>query len=337
MILVLGASGFVGRALVPALVARGESVRAASRSHRAREGHIGVEWVRCDVTAPATLPAALAGVDTAYYLVHSMGRTGERDYRAAERRAAQDVADVAAASGVRRIVYLGGVAPAGPPSEHLASRLEVGEILRAGQVPTIELRASMIIGAGSTSWQIVRDLARRLPFMILPRWLESKSRPVALDDVVAALVAAREVPLEHSEWFDIPGPETLTAREILFRVAALDRRRIPAVGVPLLTPRLSAMWLALVTSADYGVARELVLGLTTDLLPRDERYWKLIGHAPRKSFDEAARLALAAEPHAGGLRGVAGRLEESLVRRLGPHARRGVVSSFTDSDDARME
>lgn len=320
MVLVLGATGFVGRALVPALVAEGERVRAASRAPGAGRAQPGVEWIRCDVTIPATLPAALEGIETAYYLVHSMGRSGERDFRTAERDAAKAFADAAAASGVRRIVYLGGVAPQGRPSEHLASRLEVGEILRAGVVPTIELRASMIIGAGSTSWQIVRDLARRLPFMVLPRWLASRSRPVALEDVIVALVAARRVPLERSAWFDLPGPETLSAREILFRVAALDRRHIPAVQVPVLTPRLSAMWLALVTSADYPLARELVLGLTTDLLPRDERYWDLVGHPRLRSFDEAARAALTSERPAAGMRGRVARTEESLIRRLGMRA-----------------
>ncbi len=320
MILVLGATGFVGRALVPALVADGERVRAASRAPRPQPNERGVAWVRCDVTLPETLPAALEGVDTAYWLVHSMGRSGERDYRAAERAAAEAFTAAAAASGLRRIVYLGGVAPRGAPSEHLASRLEVGAILRAGRVPTVELRASMIIGAGSASWQIVRDLARRLPFMVLPRWLASRSCPVALDDVIAALLAARRIPLEASAWFDVPGPETLSAREILLRVAALDRRRIPALSVPVLTPRLSAMWLALVTSADYQLARELVLGLTTDLLPRDERYWQLIGHPARRSFDEAARLALANEAQARSVRARVARTEEALVSRLGPRA-----------------
>jgi len=313
-VLVLGATGFVGRALVPALLDAGEHVRAASRG--VGRGLPGVEWVRCDVRAPETLPRALDGIDCVYYLVHSMGE-GLEAFRAVERRSAEAVARAAAESGCRRIVYLGGVEPAGPPSEHLASRLEVGAILRAGSVPTLELRAAMIVGNGSASWQILRDLALRLPFMLLPRWLESKSCPIALPDVVAALIAARLVPLDASAWFDIPGPDVLSAREMIMLVGELEGRHIPAVRVPFLTPRLSAGWLKLVSRADYDVARELVLGLREDLLPRDRRYWELAGQTPRWSFRDAARDALATESRQPGLPGWLSRREESLMRRLG--------------------
>ena len=153
----------------------------------------------------------------------------------------------------------------------------------------------MVIGYGSASWQIVRDLAMRLPAMVLPRWLKSRTRPVALDDVVTALIAAAELPIELSAWFDIPGPEIMSGRQILERIAALRGRRILAVEVPVLTPQLSALWLRLVTRADFTLARELVLGLSEDLLPRDERFWDLIGHKHLVSFDDAARRALANE------------------------------------------
>lgn len=316
-VLVLGATGFVGRALVPALVAAGEPVRAASRgAGSGRAGLVGAEWVQCDVREPDTLFRAFAGIDCVYYLVHSMGE-GLGDFRAVERRSAETVARIAAESGCRRIVYLGGVEPTGRPSEHLASRLEVGAALRAGPVPTLELRAAMIVGNGSASWQILRDLALRLPFMLLPRWLDSKSCPIALPDVVAALVAARLVPLERSAWFDIPGPEVLSAREMIMIVGELEGRHIPAVRVPLLTPRLSAGWLKLVSRADYGVARELVLGLRDDLLPRDGRFWEMVGHGPRWSFREAARDALQTELRQPGVPGWFSRREEGLMRRLG--------------------
>jgi uncharacterized protein YbjT (DUF2867 family) len=320
--LVLGASGFVGRSLVPALVEEGERVRAASRHSRdsrhstEAEGETRselVEPVVCDVRKPETLPAALRGVETVYYLVHSMSSGDHGDYRRVERASAENLAAAAEAAGCKRIVYLGGVAPRGAPSKHLASRLGVGEVLRSGGVPAIELRASMIIGNGSTSWQIVRDLGTRLPIMLLPRWSKSKSRPVALRDVVAALVAARRVPLERSAWFDVPGPEVLTARAMLERVGRLRGVSVPMVPVPVLTPRLSAMWLKLVTGADYAVAKELVLGLEKDLLPENDRFWDLIGHRGLTTFDEAAREALATEkaPPLGA------RVEEQIVQRMG--------------------
>ncbi|MFW5925421.1 MAG: NAD(P)H-binding protein [Myxococcota bacterium] len=321
--LVTGARGFVGRALVPALRAAGHHVVAASRRPGPHPGvGDGVEWRVCDLLRPETLPGALAGVGVAYYLVHSMGG-GHDDFRELERRSARAFVDAAADAGLERIVYLGGPAPRGRPSEHLASRLEVGEILRAGAVPAVELRASMLVGGGSASWQIVRDLSMRLPAMVLPRWLRSRTRPVALEDAVAALVAAATMPIDGSPWFDIPGPETLTGREILERIAALQGRHIPAVEVPLLTPHLSALWLKLVTRADFSLARELVLGLGEDLLPEDEGFWERIGHTDLVPFDVAARRALANEPRPAGARQWLGRAEERLVERTARRRLRG--------------
>ena len=164
--------------------------------------------------------------------------------------------------------------------------------MRSGPVQAVELRASMVIGTGSASWQIVRDLALRLPFMVLPRWLKSRTRPIGLDDVVFALVAAAALPLQESTWFDIPGPEILSGRQILERIAALRGRRILAVEVPFLTPQLSALWLRLVTRTDFSLARELVLGLGEDLLPKDDHFWQLANHQQLLSFDEAAARAL---------------------------------------------
>jgi uncharacterized protein YbjT (DUF2867 family) len=318
-ILVTGATGFVGRALVAALVADGRRVVAASRRPPTGEsGEPGgpVSWRECDLLEPETIGPALQGVRAAYYLVHSMGG-GRADFRELERHAAEAFVDAAARSDLQRIVYLGGPSPEGEASEHLRSRLAVGEILRAGAVPTIELRASMVIGAGGASWQIVRDLALRLPFMVLPKWLHSRTRPVALADVIAALVGALDVPITESAWFDLPGPETLSGREILERIAALRGRKVPMLEVPLLTPRLSALWLKLVTRADFSIARELVVGLQQDLLSNDERYWQLIDHTVLLSFDDAARRALAAERPRGGLRQGLGRIEERLVDLAG--------------------
>ena len=195
-ILLTGATGFVGRALYPALVQRG-SIRCLSRNaERARATWPGRDWVAGDVGDPAACTRALDGCDAAFYLVHSIGEG--RDFRRREVETARRFAEMAGRAGARRLVYLGGVAPSGRASEHLRSRREVGEALRAGPVPTVELRASMIIGHGSLSWLIVRDLAARLPVMVLPRWLRSRTEPVAVDDVVVALVGALDVPLETS-------------------------------------------------------------------------------------------------------------------------------------------
>ena len=315
--LVTGATGFVGRALVPQLVAHGVSVRATTRAPETAPPRDGVEWTKCDVDVVADVERALDGVDAAFFLVHGMG-SGNADYAEKERRAARRFADIAAHSGVKRIVYLGGVAPAGARSEHLQSRLEVGKILRAGAVPTLELRASMIVGSGGASWQIVRDLAMRLPAMLLPAWTKARTCPVAIDDVVVALVKGLDLPLPESAWYDIPGPETLTGREMLRSVAALRGRRIPGIEVPFLSVSLSSWWLKLVTRTDFTLARELVLGFTGDLLPTSDEYWGLIGYTPKWSFVEAARKALVDEPREGDVWGVSGRLEESLVQLVGP-------------------
>jgi uncharacterized protein YbjT (DUF2867 family) len=318
--LVVGATGFVGRHLCAALAAAGVPVRAGSRDPRAaRARHPPWEWVACDVDDPATLAGALAGCGCAYYLVHQMSGPG---YERRELRAAAAFAEAAAAAGLERIVYLGGIAPAGGSSPHLASRLETGRILRAGAVPTLELRASVIVGAGSASWRILRDLAARLPAMVLPRWLGSRTEPIALDDVVAALVAARTLPLEGSSaCFDLPGPEVLTAREMLRRTAALLGRRPALVAVPFLTPRLSTLWVTAIARGDHYLAAQLVESLRTgDLLARDDAYWRRIGHERRVPFDDAARATLAAE---AGTLGPGGRLLERVARALTPRARGG--------------
>jgi hypothetical protein len=188
-------------------------------------------------------------------------------------------------------------------------------------VPTLELRASMIVGAGSASWRVVRDLALRLPAVVLPAWSESRTCPIAERDAVAALVAGLDVPIEESAWYDVPGPEVLSIREILERVAALRGRSLPALRAPLPYPRVSTLWLKLVSDAEWPVVRELVQGLSRDLLPRDDRYWALAGLPPRLGFDEAARRALAGDTAPRGLRGGLLAIEESLVEVFGPRRR----------------
>ncbi len=295
-ILLTGATGFVGSAAYPALVAAGWQLRCLTRdAAAARRRRPDLTWVQGDVADTDAMARALDGCEGALYLVHGMQGSG--DFARRDREAAVRFSGSAARAGLRRIVYLGGLAPVGGQSSpHLRSRLQVGEILRAGAVPTAELRASMIVGHGSLSWLIVRDLAARLPVMVLPAWLASRTQPVAIDDVVAALVAALDVPLSASAWFDIAGPDVLSGRQILDETAtALGLHRPLTIAVPVLSPRLSSLWVRFVTRARWSVAREVVVGLTQDLLAHDDRFWSLIGHGRRRSFAEAARLALAAE------------------------------------------
>lgn len=293
-VLLTGATGFVASHLYPALVAAGHEVVCASRSpDSAGKRFPGRLWVFLDLADRASVERALEGCETAYYLVHGMA--GGADYPEAEAKAAQTFAEAAELAGLQRIIYLGGMAPAGAPSRHLASRLRTGAVLREGKVPTVELRASMIIGAGGASWRICRDLAARLPVMILPRWLRSRTQPVAIADVVVALLAALEMPGERVGVYDIPGPDTLSIREILERIASLLGNRPLMVNVPFVSPHLSTYWMRLVARVEMDIARELVEGLHSDILARDEGIWMLLPDHPRIGFDEAARRALAAE------------------------------------------
>jgi uncharacterized protein YbjT (DUF2867 family) len=292
--------GFVGGAVRPALAAAGWRVRCLTRdAARARRRQPTLDWVEGNVGDASSCARALEGCQAALYLVHGIGEGA--DYHRREVAAAKTFRQAAAAAGLERIVYLGGVAPASVGSEHLRSRLEVGETLRAGAVSAIELRASMIVGHGSLSWLIVRDLAARLPVMVLPQWLKSRTQPVAIDDVVVALVRALDLPATTSASFDLPGPLALSGKEILEETARVMRLRHPRmIEVPLLTPRLSSLWVRFVTRANWSVAREVVVGLVDDLLARDDRFWGLIDHPNRLTFAEAARIALAAEQRAVG-------------------------------------
>lgn len=314
-ILLTGATGFVGRAVRPALESDGWHVRCLTRNvERAQDLDPNADWVQGDVSDPESCARALDGCEAALYLVHGIGE-GD-DYHASEVAAARVFSSAAGAVGVDRVVYLGGVAPSGSGSAHLRSRIDVGEALRSGPVTTVELRASMIVGHGSLSWLIVRDLTARLPFMVLPRWLRSRTEPVAIDDVVAALMGAIKLDVERSAWFDIPGPSSLSGKEILEKTAQVMGLRQPLmVSVPLLNPRLSSLWLRLMTRAQWSIAREVVVGLTEDLLAQDARFWDMIGHSNRLTFSQAAERALKIERSTDPVEGIWGVIERTLSTR----------------------
>ena len=286
-LLLTGATGFVGRHLDAALEVTPWRVRRATRD-RARAAAPG--WTYLDVDDASSLEPALHGCDAAVYLIHSIDDS--KDYPEREARAAAAFLRAAEREGVRRIVYLGGVAPADRPSRHLQSRIRTGEILRGGAVSTIELRCGLIIGAGGSSWMMVRDLAARLPAMLLPRWLRYSSWPVWIEDVAAAIVVALDLPLEGSAWFDLPGPERMTHADFLARVAKSMGKDPRLVGVPVITPTLSSYWIALVTRANLALARELVQGLQSDLDPSGASFWNQMAAEGPTPFQTAVYQAL---------------------------------------------
>jgi uncharacterized protein YbjT (DUF2867 family) len=292
--LVLGASGYVGTHLVPWLAARGLSVRAAARRRASLEAQqgAGVEMVAADALDPPSLDAALRDIDVAYYLVHSMAAGAE--FPRLDREAAANFRDAAARAGVQRIVYLGGLQPAGATSAHLASRGETGDILRRGPVPVTELRAGVIIGPGSAAFEVIRDLVFHLPAMVTPRWVSSRSQPIALEDVLEYLAQLPRLPETAGRIYDVGGPEVLTYKDLMLQFGELVGRRPLIVPLPVLTPRLSSYWLDLVTAVPSNVARALIQGLEHDVLADDAAIRALI---PRrlKTYREAARAALEAE------------------------------------------
>jgi uncharacterized protein YbjT (DUF2867 family) len=295
--LVTGATGYIGGRLAPRLLEAGHDVVCVSRSAR-RLG--AVPWaarcrlVEADLLDPASLDTAFEGVDVAYYLVHSLGSPSFED---TDRRAAGNFGAAARRAGVARIVYLGGPATVGPQtSSHLRSRAEVGQILAQSNVATVILRAPVVIGSGSASFEMLRYLTERLPMMVTPSWVHTPTQPIAVRDVLRYLVAWASISTDVSRAFDIGGPEVLTYADMMrryARVAGLQRRVI--VPVRVLTPALSALWVGLVTPVPSGIARPLVESLVHPAVTREHDIAEFVPDPADglMGFDEAVRLALA--------------------------------------------
>lgn len=295
-VFIAGATGYVGGRLAPLLLARGYTVHAGVRSPRklaARPwgAHPNLKALPADVSDRASLVAAMRGCDTAFYLVHSMGAGG--DYAQADRMAATNMAHAAHEAGVARIIYLGGLGDDAPNlSEHLRSRSEVGRILRAGPVPVTFLRAAVILGSGSASFEIIRNLVERLPLMIAPRWVRTRCQPIAISNVLGYLVGCLENPATAGLTLDIGGADVVTYAELFRAYARAAGIRAPLIiPAPLLTPALSAFWVNLVTPVPLRLIRPLIDGLKNEVVCRDRRILDL---APQRllTCEEAIAAAL---------------------------------------------
>ncbi len=283
---IFGATGVVGQALLPLLATEHEVV-AVSRG--ARDTGDGIRWVEADVASGVGVADALEGAGLAYYLVHSLGA---RDFERQDREAAGNVSRAAARARVEQIVYLGGLGGDDPDaSPHLRSRRETGERLAADGVPVTTLRAAMVVGKGSAAFETILGLVKKLPVMITPSWVSTPTQPIAIDDIVRYLAGVGGNDAAIGEAFDAGGPEVMTYRQMIERIAALLGRRPRIVEVPVLTPALSALWLELVTPVNASVARPLIEGLRSPTVAREERLRKLLPFE-LTSFDEAARRAL---------------------------------------------
>jgi uncharacterized protein YbjT (DUF2867 family) len=287
-ITVFGAGGVIGRALLPLLAEH--EVTAVSRSAR---DDAGARWLVADVVTGEGVAQALEGAEVAYYLVHSLA---SRDFERQDRAAADTIAREAAGAGIRQIVYLGALGADDPnASPHLRSRRETAERLASGSVPVTSLRAAMVIGRGSAAFETILALVDRLPAMITPSWVGTPTQPIALEDVARYLAGLCGDERAFGQGFDTGGPEVMTYRGMIERIAALRGRRPLILEVPVLTPYLSSLWLELVTPVEAAVARPLVEGLRNPTIAREERIRRLLPF-DLMPFDEAAKRALRDAP-----------------------------------------
>jgi uncharacterized protein YbjT (DUF2867 family) len=292
VIAVAGSTGYIGGLLCKRLAEEEHEVRALARDPEKASDlkGAGCEVCRADVLEPESLGPALEGVEVAYYLVHSMGRGSDGDFAERDHQGAENFAAAAAAAGIKRIVYLGGL---GEGSKHLDSRHETAQTLQRGEVPVSYFRAAAVIGAGSESFRTAFYLVRRLPMMITPRWVETRTQPIAVADAVAYLAAAADLRLAVDREIEIGGPDLTTYGGMIDELAEVQGRRPPLrITVPLLTPRLSSLWIGLVTPVDAGVAKPLIEGLATETVVRDQSGMDLIPAVRRTPLDRSLRIAV---------------------------------------------
>ena len=293
LILLTGGTGYVGGRLIPLLEKQAVRLRCLARRPEKMQSRVqpGTEIVQGDVLDPASLDRALQGVQTAYYLVHLM--SGSKDFEKEDRQAATNFAQAAKNGGVRRIIYLGGLGDDADPklSPHLRSRHEVGRILRDSGVETVEFRASLVIGTGSLSFDLVKSLTDRLPVMLCPRWLTTPTQPIAVDDVLAYLLAAKDLPPGESRIFEIGSEDVTTYGDMIREYARQKGLRRWLISVPVLTPYLSSLWLALVTPSSFEVGRHLIEGLKNPTVVRNRTALDLFPIRPM-GMREAIQKAL---------------------------------------------
>jgi uncharacterized protein YbjT (DUF2867 family) len=297
LILLTGGSGYVGGRLIPLLEKQGVRLRCLARSPEKMRSRVqpGTEIVQGDVLDPASLDRALQGVHTAYYLVHLM--SGSKDFEKEDRQAATNFALAVKKAGVRRVIYLGGLGDDADPklSPHLRSRHEVGTILRESGVETVEFRASLVIGTGSLSFDLVKALTDRLPVMICPRWLSTPTQPIAVDDVLAYLLAAKDMPPSESRVFEIGSEDVTTYGDMIREYARQRGLRRWLISVPVLTPYLSSLWLALVTPTAFEVGRHLIEGLKNPTIVQDRSALAVFPSIHPMGIPEAIQMALSQE------------------------------------------
>ncbi|HTP65934.1 MAG TPA: NAD(P)H-binding protein [Geobacteraceae bacterium] len=290
-VLVTGATGFIGKRLVASLLSGGYNVRCLVR-RAVTSFPPGAELANGDLLEPAGLEAPFRGINTAYYLVHSMGG-GRAGFERRDRQAAEYFSAAAEKAGVRRVIYLGGLGETGTGlSDHLASRLEVALILMNRSFKTTFLRAPVIIGAGGSSYEMIKAMVERLPVMITPRWVSTRTQPIAVADVIGYLIGCLREEQTAGETFDIGGPEILSYREMMERFAAIEGKSNLIIPIPFFSLRLSSYWVGLITPVKPSIAMPLIEGVRNEMVCREQRIRELVP-IPLTPFDEAIRSALA--------------------------------------------